>query len=228
MPSMANCTCMTRNKKRGQTVVATKKPVAEPQHLPWHESWARWLIFALLALLPLVVLSPEHQAARCDGYAASFVDGAGGRPAGGGRVVGLGLARRIASHRHLLDIPVLLFLLAALFTGIRGAYPHVSLLSTLWAQEFTAVPALGIMVALYFGIKEFIHGKKWVEDAGVILVAAGGLKPSLRSSTILDASDCIRHSVDRTARIVWWARWAIRCSPAPISPCSSRWRSASR
>ncbi len=150
---------MTR-KHRRQPVSVSPCTINIPPSSPWHVRWARRAIYAALILSPLLFLSPDivlpnptDMPRRCcwRWWPACCWPAC---------LRGWALSRQVRLHRHLLDIPVLLYFLGALIAGMRGAYPHVSLFSTLWAQDFTALPALGIGVALYFGMKEFIHGEQ--------------------------------------------------------------------
>ncbi len=166
---------MTR-KKRSQSVAAATPAIEAPQRIPWHMRWARRAIFALLILLPLAVLSPDLMLPNPTDMPRRLLLALVAGLLLAGVLWGWARNRRVSSHFHLLDIPVLLFFFGALCAGILGAYPHVSLLSVLWTQEFTALPALGIGVALYFGVKEFINGRASVEDAGFIMVMAGGVE----------------------------------------------------
>ena len=161
-------------KKRNPSIPVVTPPVTAPSHLPWHERWARWVIYTLLIALPLAMLSPDIMLPNPTDMPRRLLLALVAGLLLAGVLWGWARNRRLSLYGHALDIPVLLFFCGALLAAIRGAYPHVSLLSALWTQEFTALPALAIGVALYFGIKEFINGKHAVENAGFTMVMVGG------------------------------------------------------
>ena len=166
---------MTR-KLRNQPTPAAARAIDSSRQEPWHLCWARRAIFAVFLLFPLLFLSPDVQLLNPTDMPRRLLLAllAGLLPAA--VLYGWGVEGKAHWRRHLLDLPVLLFFLGAFIAGLRGVYPMVSLFSTLWVQDFTALTALGIGVALYFGVKEFIHGEKPVEDAAFALVLVGGVE----------------------------------------------------
>jgi len=143
--------------------------------MAWLQRWARWGIFALVILMPLIFLSPDVALPNPTDMPRRLLLALVAGLLLAGVCYGWSSAKQVRLHRHALDIAVLAFLLGAVIAGVLGAYPNVSLFSALWVQDFTTLPALAIGVALYFGVKEFIHREGDIEDLLVVMVLVGGV-----------------------------------------------------
>lgn len=84
------------------------------------------------------------------------------------------MRRQFVLRWHPLDTPVWLFLAAAVLTGLTSAYPRIALFAPLANAEISVL-MIGILVVLYFGMKEFLHTRVEWERAAVLMVLAGTL-----------------------------------------------------
>ena len=83
------------------------------------------------------------------------------------------MLRRLEIRWHLLDVPVSLLLLGMIFSGIFSPYPPLALFGPLWCQD--SVLLLGMMVLLYFGVKQHCHESAQIEQVVAAMVLMGGM-----------------------------------------------------
>ncbi len=139
------------------------------------ERWARRLLLALVVVFPLCWVTPDATLNTPGDLwrRVALLAGAGLLTA----LVVLGWTQRrtLTLRRHGLDLAVLLFFLTACLSGLLGEYPRFSLLSPIWAQDFTTLLAIKVGVLLYFCVKEFTRDEQQVETLAAALVGVGGV-----------------------------------------------------
>lgn len=166
---------MTR-KHRSPAAQAASRTTAVVSAAPWHLQWARWLILGVLILVPLVFLSPDAKLPNPTDMPRRLVLALGAGLLLAAIVQGWAAGGRLRWRRHVLDLAVGLWLLAAIIAGACGAYPQLSLGFPLWLQDFTTLPVLLIGVALYVGVKDALRELKDIEGAAFVMALVGGVE----------------------------------------------------
>lgn len=132
----------------------------------------RWTVLALVVLMPLVFLPDTLLANAFDTPRRLLL------MLGSGLLLALLLfswtARgRVISRRHPLDVPVLLFALAAVITGCTSAYPWIPFWGPVWSK--TGLQVLGPALLLYLGTKEFLRAQEDIARTLQAMILTGGL-----------------------------------------------------
>lgn len=81
--------------------------------------------------------------------------------------------RRVEFRRHLLDIPVGLFFVGMVISASCSAYSRLALFGALWCQD--SLPLLGMMVLLYFSVKQACRDHRQIEIIIEAMVLLGGV-----------------------------------------------------
>jgi O-antigen ligase/tetratricopeptide (TPR) repeat protein len=82
------------------------------------------------------------------------------------------LRGRISWRRHPLDLPVGLYVLACVLTGLTSAYPYLSFFAPIWSGDGLLLTSIGIL--LYLGVKEFFRTDAEIMRATLVVVLTGG------------------------------------------------------
>ncbi|MHB9131824.1 MAG: O-antigen ligase family protein [Armatimonadota bacterium] len=137
--------------------------------------WARGILISVLILSPLVYLSPGMLLFNGMDTPRRLLMLLGGCLLTALILYSWAARGRLVLRWSMIDLPVLLFTLAAILTSLPmvSAYSRSSLFGPVWAMEGLQFIGLGIL--LYFGFKEFLVGREEIESAIFTMVMVGGV-----------------------------------------------------